>query len=154
MKSQIDILNPMDYEHDMELYPSTYIDHFNQTPRKIRCISDGTDEMIYFAKNPDEFGIGTNIWMCDVDDFTYYLRGIIRDGLLEAGREYDLVDTYVEMDVEFGMVELREQPEDGDEFEDFHGFPAFLFEEVRPVSLEERKKNRDNYWKQFEEEEG
>lgn len=152
MKSKIDILNPMEYERSIAEYPTTYIDHFNQTPRKIRCISDGTDEWMYFAKG--DFGIGTNIWFFEVDDFTYYLRGIIRDGLLEEGKEYDLVDTYIEQDVEFGMVVLKDQPEVGEEFESFHGFPAFLFEEVEEISVAEREKSKDEYWKRIEEEYG
>ena len=150
-KTLINVLNPMDYEFHPEAFPENYIDHFNHTPRKIRCISDGVAELNYLETS-DDFGLGTHIWMCDVDDFTYYLRAIVARGLLKEGEEYELEDTYVEGDVRFGMVSLKGEPENEGIREGFHGFPAFLFEEMQTFSVEERQRNIDAYWKKNDDE--
>ena len=89
MKSKINKFNPGDYERNMDVIPKKWIDHFNTTPRIIRCISDGKEEMEFFEKN--DFLFGPVYWISEDDDFTYYLRAIVRDKLLEAGKEYRLV---------------------------------------------------------------
>ena len=144
MKSKINKFNPGDYERNMDVIPKKWIDHFNTTPRIIRCISDGKEEMEFFEKN--DFLFGPVYWISEDDDFTYYLRAIVRDKLLEAGKEYRLVGTYIEQDMEFGMVTWEGQPEDSAEWEGFHGFPAFLFEELQPVTASTRHENADAFW--------
>ena len=151
MKSKIHRFNPADYERNVELIPKKWVDHFNKQPRTIRCISDGKEEMDFFTKNGDRFLFGPTYWMTEDDDFTFYLRAIARDELLEAGKEYKLTDTYLEGDMEFGMVVIEGGPEYSDEWEGFHGFPAFLFEELDPVSVDERRANIKSYWESDEE---
>lgn len=146
MKSMINALNPAHYERNLGLLPMTYIDHFNRTPRTIRCISDGKQEMGYFLRGANSLFFGPGYMVGDEDDFTYYLRAITREHLLEEGKEYKLLDTYLEGDLEFGMVVLDGEPEESDDWEGFHGFPAFLFEEQEPVSVGEREKNKDAFW--------
>lgn len=90
--------------------------------------------------------------MGDDDDFTYYLKPIVARQLLEYGKEYTVVNTYLETDIEIGMLAIEGQSKIGDEYEDFHGFPAFLFEELEPVSYEDRKKRRDAWYDKLTEE--
>lgn len=146
MNSRFDTLNPMDYERNLDLFPDTYVDYFDRTKRKVRCISDGTDEAVYLHKNYDNFTTHTHIFMGDEDDFLYYLNPIVALQLLEPGNEYTIVNTYLETDIEIGMLALEGQPEITNDPEGFHGFPAFLFEELAPVSYEVRKNNRDDWW--------
>ncbi len=146
MNSRLDELNPMDYENNIGLFSHTYVDYFDNTKRKVRCISDGTDEVLYLIKNSDNFTPHTHICMCDVDDFTYYLKPIVAKQLLEAGKEYIIVKTYLESDINIGMVVIYGQPEYESDYKGFHGFPAFLFEELAPRTFMERKKHRDDWW--------
>lgn len=152
MNTRFDELNPMDYENNIEAFPDTYVDYFDRRKRKVLCISEGTDEVVYLLRRSQHFSTDTHIFMGDYDDFTYYLKPIVAGQLLEYGKEYTLVNTYLETDIEIGMLAIEGQPEIGSEYEDFHGFPAFLFEELEPVSYEDRKKHRDAWYDKLTEE--
>lgn len=149
MKSKIDELNPIYYENFPERYPAEYIDHFDKSQRKILCISDGSQELQYFIEGDTrgEFDLESVIHIADVDDFTYYLREIVEKKLLKAGNLYTLIDAFPEMDVEFGMVKVKELEGQAKE-----GIPGFLFEELEPKEAAQRKENIRKYWKKIESE--
>lgn len=143
LPSHLDALNPMYYEQHPQDFPPTCIDHFDNTPRTIRCISDGSAELEYLTRGDQYFGINSPISWIDLDDFTYYLQAIVENGALTVGKEYKLVDAYPESDVEFGIVEIMMDDE-------VIAVPAFLFEELKPITLEKRKKSIEEYWKKID----
>ena len=134
LKSKINKINPFDYSAHMRDLPATWIDPSDKTERKIRCVSDGANERRWLSSGQRV------IADYDIDDITYYLDDVLEEGGLTAGKEYTLTNAGFDYDVEMGLVWVKE-------VESENGIPAFLFEELKPVSAETRVKNWD---KQFE----
>lgn len=155
-KSRIEQCNPIDYISRLDSVPASWIDHYDSTPRKIRCVSDGKQERLYVKNNPQ------NIEFYDTDDILYYLDAALSEerlwgkedrddetgepcmrnpanadgepAHLEEGKEYTLKEAGIDWDTDMGLVWIEEIDND-------YGFPAFLFEEFEPVSVEKRKRS-------------
>ena len=156
LENHIDTFSPMDYMENIEEIPAAWIDHYDSTPRRILCISDGRQERQYVTNDPQ------SIDSDDVDDVLYYLDAALSeerlwgqedtddemgkpcvknpanvDGkptTLKAGKEYTLDKAGIDYDSDLGLVWIEEIKND-------YGFPAFLFEELAPVSSEKRMKS-------------
>ena len=165
-KSHIDKYNPIDYLQNPENVPEHWIDHYNSTPRQIVCVSDGRQKRIYVKENP------SNIAEDDADDILYYLDAALSedwlwdkadvddetgepcikkpsniDGtpmLLKEGKEYTLKKVGIDWDTDLGLVWLEEIDND-------YGYPAFLFEELAPVSAFARRQSFDAWERQLHE---
>ena len=151
--SGIEYFNPLDYVPRMGDMPESWMDHYDGTPRKVRCVSDGSIERLYVTGHPG------NIDAMDVDDLLYYLDAALSDEclwhrededdetgepvtknpanvagqpvFLEEGREYTLKRGGIDYDSDLGLVWIEEIDND-------YGFPAILFEELAPVPAEQR----------------
>lgn len=130
LKSKINKICPFDYPAHMSDLPANWIDPCDKTERKIRCVSDGVNERRWL--DSDQSFIAD----CDIDDITYYLDDVLENGGLIAGKEYTLVNADFDYDVDMGLVWVKE-------VESENGIPAFLFEELKPVSAKTRVKNWD-----------
>ncbi len=165
-RSGIETHNPIDYISSLDSVPETWIDHYDGTPRRIRCVSDGRQEKLYIKSNPQ------NVDFYDTDDILYYLDAALSDGrlwgkedcddetgepciknpanvegkpvLLEEGKEYTLKKAGIDWDTDMGLVWINEIGND-------YGFPAFLFEELGPVSAEKRRQSFEKWGKDLRE---
>ena len=154
--SQIEQHNPFDYMRHLEHIPQEWVDFYDSTPRTIRCVSDGSVERLYTQNNPK------TIDAMDIDDLLYYLDAALSDErlwhrededdetgepvtknpanvagqpvFLEEGREYTLKKAGIDYDSDLGMVWIEEIDND-------YGFPAILFEELTPVTPEQRRRS-------------
>ena len=148
----------------MDSIPETCIDHYDSTPRKIRCISNGSSEKSFVKNKPD------SIAAYDTDDILYYLDAALcekwlwgkedqddetgepciknpsnvngKPTLLEEGKEYTLKKAGIDWDTDLGLVWLEEIDND-------YGYPAFLFEELAPVSVATRKHSFEEWEKKL-----
>ena len=167
-KTHIGKYNPMDYLDILDQIPERWIDHYDSAPRKIRCVSDGAIERLYIKSSPN------NVDSYDVDDYLYYLDAALgayrlkgkedfddetgepciknpanvngETVLLEEGREYTLKKAGIDYDTDLGLVWIKEIDND-------YGYPAFLFEELTPVSVKRREESYKAWLDQLDSEE-
>ncbi|SFU88774.1 hypothetical protein SAMN02910342_02217 [Butyrivibrio sp. INlla21] len=91
MNSRFDELNPMNYENNIERFPDTYVDYFDTRKRKVRCISEGTDEVVYLIRNSQNFSTNTHI-------FIHIVPNIFSPLFLPKlfSHDYHLFDTFLQ----------------------------------------------------------
>ena len=164
--SHIEDLNPMNYWNNIEWVPEKWIDHYDNTPRKIRCVSNGQQEKLYILNRPD------NVHFIDDEDFLYYLGAALSedwlwnrevyncetgedylmkpsnlDGkpvLLQEGQIYTLKDARPDGDTDMGILWIEEIDND-------YGFPAFLFEELKPLTARQRQQSMTKWEEKIDE---
>ena len=164
--SRIEKYNPIDYMNDLKKIPKRWVDFYDQTPRKIKCISNGEQEIMLIKSKPD------NIEALDTDDIMYYLEAATsaerlwgnesdvpetgeskimnpsnidgKPAFLEEGKEYTFKRGSIDWDTDMGILWIEEMDND-------YGYPAFLFEELHDVSPIQRKKSYKEWEKMIDE---